>query len=75
MRVVGKCFILKEVVKIGEEVEVFYINGFVGGGGVRKYVNEVVGIIFMLILCNKIEIYFILKESLINEKEIIWICL
>lgn len=34
---------------IGEEVEALYTNGPAGGGGVRKYVNEVIGIVSTLI--------------------------
>lgn len=34
---------------IGEEVEALYTNGPAGGGGARKYVNEVVGIVSVLL--------------------------
>lgn len=34
---------------IGEEVEALYTNGPAGGGGVRKYTNEVIGIASVLI--------------------------
>lgn len=71
LRVAGKCLTLKEAAKIGEEVEALYTNGPAGGGGARKYVNEVVGIVSTLISRNKIETYFTLKESITNEKEII----
>ncbi len=57
--------------KVGEEVEALYTNGPAGGGGARKYVNEVVGIISTLISRNKIKTHLTLKESLTNEEEII----
>jgi hypothetical protein len=34
---------------IGEEVEALYTNGPAAGGGVRKNVNEVIGIVSILI--------------------------
>ena len=34
---------------IGEEVEALYTNGPAAGGGVRKSVNEVIGIVSTLI--------------------------
>jgi hypothetical protein len=34
--------------RIGEEVEALYTNGPAGGGGVRKNVNEVIGIVSVL---------------------------
>ncbi|MED4239638.1 acyclic terpene utilization AtuA family protein [Priestia megaterium] len=71
LRVAGKCLTSKEAAKVGEEVEALYTNGPAGGGGARKYVNEVVGIISTLISRNKIETHLTLKESLTNEKEII----
>lgn len=39
---------------IGEEVEALYTNGPAGGGGVRKFVNEVIGIVSVLIERDKI---------------------
>lgn len=40
---------------IGEEVEALYTNGPAGGGGVRKYVNEVIGIVSTLIDRKEVE--------------------
>ena len=34
---------------IGEEVEALYTNGPAGGGGARKYVNEIIGVVSTLI--------------------------
>jgi hypothetical protein len=39
---------------VGEEVEALYTNGPAGGGGVRKYVNEVIGIVSTLIGKEKV---------------------
>lgn len=49
LRVAGKAKTIDEAALIGEEVEALYTNGPAGGGGVRKYVNEVIGIISVLI--------------------------
>ncbi|MET3128286.1 hypothetical protein ABID42_003405 [Arcicella rosea] len=49
LRVAGKAKTIDEATLIGEEVEALYTNGPAGGGGVRKYVNEVIGIISVLI--------------------------
>jgi hypothetical protein len=48
---------------VGEEVEALYTNGPAGGGGVRKYVNEVVGIVSVLIPREKIATQITLFES------------
>lgn len=39
---------------VGEEVEALYTNGPAGGGGVRKYINEVIGIVSVLVDRNKV---------------------
>lgn len=39
---------------IGEEVEALYTNGPAGGGGVRKYTDEIIGIVSVLIDRKKI---------------------
>ncbi len=49
LRVVGKTNSMLEAQQIGEEVEALYTNGPAGGGGVRKYVVEQVGIVSVLI--------------------------
>ncbi len=49
MRVAGKAATAGQAALIGEEVEALYTNGPAGGGGARKYVNEVVGVISTLI--------------------------
>lgn len=49
LRVAVKAATEAKAALIGEEVEALYTNGPAGGGGVRKYVNEVVGIVSTLI--------------------------
>jgi hypothetical protein len=39
---------------VGEEVEALYTNGPAGGGGARKYITEVIGIVSTLIDRNSI---------------------
>lgn len=45
LRVAGKARSMEKAALVGEEVEALYTNGPAGGGGVRKYVNEVIGIV------------------------------
>lgn len=63
LRVAGKTTNANEAAIIGEEVEALYTNGPAGGGGVRKYVTEVVGIISTLMDRKKIQTSIIIKES------------
>jgi hypothetical protein len=49
LRVAGKSGDASQAALIGEEVEALYTNGPGGGGGVRKYVNEVIGIVSTLL--------------------------
>lgn len=49
LRVAAKASTLEEAALIGEEVEALYTNGPAGGGGARKYVNEIIGIVSTLI--------------------------
>lgn len=55
LRVVGKAQTPDDAALIGEEVEALYTNGPAAGGGVRKSVNEVIGIISTLIPRTTIE--------------------
>lgn len=55
LRVAGKALTADDAALIGEEVEALYTNGPAAGGGVRKLVNEVVGIVSTLIDRTKIE--------------------
>ncbi|GAA4455930.1 DUF1446 domain-containing protein [Nibrella saemangeumensis] len=54
LRVAGRAATAKDAALVGEEVEALYTNGPAGGGGARKYVHEIVGIISTLIDRNKI---------------------
>lgn len=49
LRVAAKARTLAEAALVGEEVEALYTNGPAGGGGVRKYTNEVIGIVSVLV--------------------------
>ena len=55
LRIAAKAETPEKAALIGEEVEALYTNGPGGGGGVRKYVNEVVGIVSTLIERSKIQ--------------------
>ncbi|HZY78271.1 MAG TPA: acyclic terpene utilization AtuA family protein [Cyclobacteriaceae bacterium] len=63
LRVAGKADNMKTAQLVGEEVEALYTNGPGGGGGVRKYVNEVIGIVSTLIPRNKVRYEVKLLES------------
>ena len=54
LRVAAKAQTAEDAALIGEEVEALYTNGPAGGGGARKYVNEVIGIVSTLIDRNTI---------------------
>lgn len=55
VRAAGKAKTADEAAIIGEEVEALYTNGPAAGGGVRKFVNEVIGIVSVLIDRKSIE--------------------
>ncbi|CAD5257295.1 MULTISPECIES: acyclic terpene utilization AtuA family protein [unclassified Imperialibacter] len=63
LRVAGKAQTMEMAALVGEEVEALYTNGPAGGGGARKYVNEVVGIVSILMDRSKVKSYVTLKES------------
>ena len=54
LRVAGKAATVQQAALVGEEVEALYTNGPAGGGGARKYIHEVVGIVSTLIGREKI---------------------
>jgi hypothetical protein len=54
LRVAAKADSFEKAAIVGEEVEALYTNGPAGGGGVRKYVNEVIGIVSTLIEKEKV---------------------
>lgn len=63
LRVVGRASSAAPAALVGEEVEALYTNGPAGGGGARKYVNEVVGIVSVLIDRGKVDFQVTVKES------------
>lgn len=63
LRIAAKATTAEEAALIGEEVESLYTNGPAGGGGARKYVNEVIGIVSTLIERNSIYPQVIIFES------------
>ncbi|WP_020597937.1 acyclic terpene utilization AtuA family protein [Spirosoma panaciterrae] len=54
LRVAGRATTSQQAALVGEEVEALYTNGPSGGGGARKYIHEVVGIISTLIDRNQV---------------------
>jgi hypothetical protein len=55
LRVAGKATTAKQAALVGEEVEALYTNGPAGGGGARKYVHEIVGIVSTFIDRNNVK--------------------
>lgn len=55
LRVVGRAATKDAAIWVGREVEALYTNGPAGGGGVRKSVTEVVGIVSILIPRHTVE--------------------
>lgn len=49
LRIAAKTDSMEKASWVGEEVEALYTNGPAGGGGVRKYAQEQVGIVSVLI--------------------------
>ncbi|WP_078410059.1 acyclic terpene utilization AtuA family protein [Priestia abyssalis] len=71
LRVAGRALTEEMAAKIGEEVEALYTNGPAGGGGARKYTNEIVGIVSTLIKRNNINTSVTIRESEKNEEKVI----
>lgn len=63
LRVAGMANSPETAAIIGEEVEALYTNGPSGGGGVRKSVNEIIGIQSILMSRNSIQHSFSIFES------------
>ncbi len=55
LRIAGKSRSKALAQLVGEEVEALYTNGPAGGGGARKYLNEVIGVVSILL--NRSEIH------------------
>ncbi|MCG3088048.1 acyclic terpene utilization AtuA family protein [Sporosarcina cyprini] len=64
LRVAAKAECLEDAQLIGEEVEALYTNGPAGGGGARKYVQEVVGIVSAIVPREAIQPTILVKEAL-----------
>ena len=54
LRLAGKAATAAQAALVGEEVEALYTNGPAGGGGARKYLHEVVGIVSVLMPREKV---------------------
>jgi Acyclic terpene utilisation family protein AtuA len=54
LRVAAKAKTQEDANLVGEEVEALYTNGPAGGGGVRKYTNEIFGVVSILVDREKI---------------------
>lgn len=63
LRVAAKAKTQADAALVGEEVEALYTNGPAGGGGVRKYVNEVIGIVSVLVDRTKVSPQISIFES------------
>ena len=63
LRVAAKADTAYKANLIGEEVEALYTNGPAGGGGARKYVTELVGIVSVLIDRQKVTPKITIFES------------
>ena len=49
LSIVAKASCSEDASIVGEEVEALYTNGTAGGGGARKYVHEVIGIVSTMV--------------------------
>lgn len=63
LRVAGRATTAEQAALVGEEVEALYTNGPAGGGGARKYIHEVVGIVSTLIPRTKLTPQFTLRHA------------
>lgn len=63
LRVAGRASTAGQAALVGEEVEALYTNGPAGGGGVRKNVNEVIGILSVLLPREKVNPGFTLMST------------
>ena len=63
LRIAGKTHDRSLAQLVGEEVEALYTNGPAGGGGARKYVHEVIGVVSVLMDRNKVKSSIEIFES------------
>ncbi|MFY0542555.1 acyclic terpene utilization AtuA family protein [Brevibacillus sp. H7] len=62
LRVAAKAPTREAAEQIGEEVEALYTNGPAGGGGARKYVKEVIGIVSVAVEREKTAPHVTIRE-------------
>ncbi|MCS5491893.1 acyclic terpene utilization AtuA family protein [Algoriphagus limi] len=55
LRVAGMCGTMEQAQLIGEEVEALYTNGPAGGGGARKMVTQVIGVVSTLLNLDQVK--------------------
>ena len=67
LRIAGKTKDRQLASLVGEEVEALYTNGPAGGGGARKNVVELVGVVSTFINEKEIELHTLFKEWISNE--------
>ncbi len=63
LRIAGKSKYKAIAQLVGEEVEALYTNGPAGGGGARKYLHEVIGVVSILMARREIHSQIQLFES------------
>lgn len=63
LRVAGRAATAAGAALIGEEVEALYTNGPAGGGGARKYIHEVVGIVSTFLPREKVQPKVTLRKA------------
>ena len=52
-------------------MEALYTNGPAGGGGARKYINEVIGIVSALVPRDAVRMDVVVKETKANDTKIV----
>ncbi len=62
LRVAARASTSERAMLVGEEVEALYTNGPAGGGGTRKYVQEQIGIVSILLERERVPTEVVLKE-------------
>ncbi|MGA0559893.1 acyclic terpene utilization AtuA family protein [Larkinella sp. VNQ87] len=55
LRIAGRATTAQQAARVGEEVEALYTNGPAGGGGARKFIHDVVGIVSTLLPRDRVQ--------------------
>lgn len=71
LRIAGIAATSEDAQLIGEEVEALYTNGPAGGGGARKYINEVIGIVSALVPRDAVSMDVVVKETKADDTKIV----